>query len=58
MPTFDPAPSDPATLDRITLRQLVQIALDEDGANQDLTTNALVPPNQLGRAASSLSSQA
>ena len=50
MSNSDPVPSEPAALDRITLRRLVQTALDEDGANQDLTTNALVPPNQLGRA--------
>ncbi|MCZ6544550.1 MAG: carboxylating nicotinate-nucleotide diphosphorylase [Chloroflexi bacterium] len=41
--------ADPAPLDRITLRQLVQAALEEDGANQDLTTNALIPHEQLGR---------
>lgn len=41
--------ADLAPLDRITIRQLVQHALEEDGASQDLTTNALVPPDQLGR---------
>ena len=50
VPPVEIAPPDPAALDRITLRRLVQLALDEDGANQDLTTNALVPPDQLGRA--------
>lgn len=36
-------------LDRVTIRALVQAALDEDAANQDLTTNATVPADQLGR---------
>ena len=36
--------------DRSTVRRLVQAALDEDGASQDLTTNALVPPDQTGHA--------
>ncbi len=44
-------PLDPVPLDRITLRTLVQAALEEDGWNQDLTTNALVPTDQLGRGA-------
>jgi nicotinate-nucleotide pyrophosphorylase (carboxylating) len=42
-------PSDFAALDRVTIRQLVQMALEEDGANQDLTTNATVDSDQLGR---------
>ena len=43
MSTRDAAPPD-----RSTVRRLVQAALDEDGASQDLTTNALVPPDQVG----------
>ncbi|MEE9277602.1 MAG: carboxylating nicotinate-nucleotide diphosphorylase, partial [Dehalococcoidia bacterium] len=39
----------PSPLDRITVRQIVQAALEEDGANQDLTTAATVPSDQLGR---------
>jgi len=39
-----------AAPDRSTVRRLVQAALDEDGASQDLTTNALVPPDQAGPA--------
>jgi nicotinate-nucleotide pyrophosphorylase (carboxylating) len=44
--TPDP-PIDP--LNRLAVRRLVQAALDEDGATQDLTTDATVPTNQLGR---------
>ena len=40
----------PAPLDRLTIRRLVQQALREDGAEQDLTSNALVPVDQQGRA--------
>ncbi len=43
-------PGDASPLDRLTIRRLVQAALDEDGAAQDLTSNALVPPDQQGRA--------
>ena len=39
-----------APLDRLTIRALVQAALREDGADQDLTSNALVPIDQQGRA--------
>ena len=42
--------TDPAPLDRLTIRALVHDALREDGADQDLTTNALVPVDQQGRA--------
>ena len=42
--------ADAAAPDRSTVRRLVQAALDEDGASQDLTTNALVPPDQAGPA--------
>jgi nicotinate-nucleotide pyrophosphorylase (carboxylating) len=40
-------PIDP--LNRLDVRRLVQAALDEDGAAQDLTTDATVPADQLGR---------
>ena len=43
MTNFQPAP-----LDRIAIRRLVQTALEEDAAGLDLTTNALVPPEQQG----------
>jgi len=43
-------PFSPAPLDRLTIRALVQSALREDGAEQDLTSNALVPIDQQGRA--------
>ncbi len=36
--------------DRSIVRGLVQAALEEDGASQDLTTNALIPPDQAGHA--------
>ena len=42
--------SRPAPLDRLTIRALVQAALQEDAAQQDLTSNALVPVDQQGRA--------
>ena len=42
-------PIAPAPLDRLTIRVLVQAALAEDGAEQDLTSNALVPVDQQGR---------
>ena len=42
--------SRPAPLDRLTIRALVQAALQEDAAQQDLTSNALVPIDQQGRA--------
>lgn len=42
--------SRPAPLDRLTIRALVQAALEEDAAQQDLTSNALVPVDQQGRA--------
>ena len=45
---MDLSPSTP--LDRLTVRRLVRAALDEDGAAQDITSNALVPPDQQGRA--------
>ena len=41
--------SRPAPLDRLTIRALVQAALREDAAEQDLTSNALVPVDQQGR---------
>jgi nicotinate-nucleotide pyrophosphorylase (carboxylating) len=41
--------SRPAPLDRLTIRALVQAALREDAAQQDLTSNALVPVDQQGR---------
>ena len=44
-----PTPPGPAPLDRLTIRALVQAALREDGADQDLTSNALVPVDQQGR---------
>ena len=46
----EPVPIAPAPLDRLTIRALVQAALREDGAEQDLTSNALVPVDQQGRA--------
>lgn len=46
-PTLGPLA--PAPLDRLTIRSLVQAALREDAAEQDLTSNALVPIDQQGR---------
>ena len=42
-------PSQPPPLDRNTVRELVRMALEEDGAGHDLTTDALVPLDQEGR---------
>lgn len=50
MPQDDSGLTDPAPLDRLTIRALVHDALREDGAEQDLTSNALVPVDQQGRA--------
>jgi nicotinate-nucleotide pyrophosphorylase (carboxylating) len=37
-------------LDSDVVERIVKAALDEDGARNDVTTSALVPPEQLGRA--------
>ena len=42
-------PSQPPPLDRNTVRELVRMALEEDGAGRDLTTDALIPLDQEGR---------
>ena len=44
-------PSTSPPLDLETIRRLVRAALDEDGATHDLTTAAVVPADQSGRAA-------
>jgi nicotinate-nucleotide pyrophosphorylase (carboxylating) len=40
----------PAALDQTTVQRVVEMALAEDGARNDITTKALVPDEQTGRA--------
>jgi nicotinate-nucleotide pyrophosphorylase (carboxylating) len=40
----------PPALDPMLLRRIVEVALEEDAARRDLTTQALVPPEQRGAA--------
>ena len=40
----------PAALDQTTVQRIVEMALAEDGARNDVTTKALVPADQTGRA--------